>query len=755
MDSKALAEALLFSEENIVRELATAELRTRDPNVMLSALNSFVRPMSDLHLLRKVWATQALNQLDIGWAKQLTKSKSHKARAAGLRAIYYDASNKKYKNILSIAEEAVSDPSPHVRLWAVSLLAQLDDPQTVAIALRALEGVEVDDFLDFAVWSICREHRDRWVNDMETKGENPFDSLSQLLFASSAIGEPLGADQILASISKGKIKEDKKVWEVANWIADKGTPAHLQKLLGLSLQTDSVSQQHAYLNAMLTAKKIRKINPSGNLEAIMQFLQSENDTVWSTAVELAGLWKLESARTNLEVILKQTDSKQVRKNASINSLIGMGGEKTRKFFDEQIQNPQVSYPLKTTLIKGQLKIQPILAARRAVNLMSSLPKGQEPNALFSAFIANKGATKALTKELQNSKLPEGVALKGMQLAESAPTRPQGLIKALQVSGGLKPMKMSLSKEEMISMIARVNSKGNAARGESIYRRENLQCVACHAIGEVGGVIGPNLVSIGASAPVDYLIESLLEPSKKIKEGYHTNLITLKNGDSYAGGILSETDSEVVVRDLTGKHNRVAKSDIVSQTISPVSLMPVGLTMQLREDEFVDLVRFMVELGKEGDFKTSNQRFARKWDVLPVNSPNPGTIHHYGAKMFTQEFDGYAWKSFYAMVGGGVPFEEVPVALDRRGDKYQVLRTQVDAVKKGTHKIRLKGNLADLNLFLGDQEIDIPKERSQADLLIDFKKVGQQSLLMVVNGRGTKGYFALELLSDDLRVINTL
>jgi putative heme-binding domain-containing protein len=722
---------------------------------MLSALNSFVRPMSDLHILRKVWATQALNQLDIGWAKQLTKSKSHKARAAGLRAIYYDASNKKYKNILSIAEEAVSDPSPHVRLWAVSLLAQLDDPQTVAIALRALEGVEVDDFLDFAVWSICREHRDRWVNDMETKGENPFDSLSQLLFASSAIGEPLGADQILASISKGKIKEDKKVWEVANWIADKGTPAHLQKLLGLSLQTDSVSQQHAYLNAMLTAKKIRKINPSGNLEAIMQFLQSENDTVWSTAVELAGLWKLESARTNLEVILKQTDSKQVRKNASINSLIGMGGEKTRKFFDEQIQNPQVSYPLKTTLIKGQLKIQPILAARRAVNLMSSLPKGQEPNALFSAFIANKGATKALTKELQNSKLPEGVALKGMQLAESAPTRPQGLIKALQVSGGLKPMKMSLSKEEMISMIARVNSKGNAARGESIYRRENLQCVACHAIGEVGGVIGPNLVSIGASAPVDYLIESLLEPSKKIKEGYHTNLITLKNGDSYAGGILSETDSEVVVRDLTGKHNRVAKSDIVSQTISPVSLMPVGLTMQLREDEFVDLVRFMVELGKEGDFKTSNQRFARKWDVLPVNSPNPGTIHHYGAKMFTQEFDGYAWKSFYAMVGGGVPFEEVPVALDRRGDKYQVLRTQVDAVKKGTHKIRLKGNLADLNLFLGDQEIDIPKEGSQADLLIDFKKVGQQSLLMVVNGRGTKGYFALELLSDDLRVINTL
>ena len=754
MNAKELAEALLFSEENIVRELATAEIRTRKSDEMLSALDSF--PLKDdIHVVRRVWATQALNQLDVGLAKQLIQSKSHKARAAGLRALYYDASNKNYINILPIAEEAVSDPSPHVRLWAVSLLAQLESLETVKIALRALEGIEVDDFLDFAVWSICREHRDRWVDEMKTKGGNPFDNLTQLLFASSAIGELLGADQILASLATGKITEDKKVWEVANWIADKGTPDHLQKLLNLAQKTNSVGQQHAYLNAMLTAKKIRKMNPSGGLDSVLKFLQSENDTVWSTAVELAGLWKLDSSRTTLETILKQTDSKQMRKSAVINSLLAMGGEKTRKLFDEQIQNPQVSYPLKSRLIKGQMKIQPILAARRATTLLRNLPRGQEPNDLIAAFISNKGATQALTQELENTKLPEDVALKGMQLAESAPTRPQALIKALQKAGGLKPMKMSLTKEEMIAMIDRVNSKGNAARGESVYRRENLQCVACHAIGEVGGVIGPNLVSIGASAPIDYLIESLLEPSKKIKEGYHTNLITLKNGDSHAGGILSETDTEVVIRDLTGKHNRVAKRDITSQTISPISMMPVGLTTQLREDEFVDLVRFMVELGKEGKFKTSTRRFARKWDVLPVNSPNPGTIHHYGAKMFTQEFDGYEWKPFYAMVGGGIPFEEVPVALNRRGDKYQVLRTQVNVVEKGNHRVRLKGNLVDLNLFLGDQEVEIPKEGNQADLFIDFQKVGRQNLLVVVNGRGTKGHFVLEALSEDLRVINTL
>ena len=66
MNSLALAEALLFSEENIVRELATAELRTRKPDEMLSALNSF--PLKDdIHVVRRVWATQALNRLISGW----------------------------------------------------------------------------------------------------------------------------------------------------------------------------------------------------------------------------------------------------------------------------------------------------------------------------------------------------------------------------------------------------------------------------------------------------------------------------------------------------------------------------------------------------------------------------------------------------------------------------------------------------------------------------------------------------------------
>ena len=752
MNSLALAEALLFSEENIVRELATAELRTRKPDEMLSALNSF--PLKDdIHVVRRVWATQALNRLDIGLAKQLTKSKSHKARAAGLRAIYYDAANKKYKNILSIAEEAVSDPSPHVRLWAVSLLAQLDDPKTVPIALRALEGIEADDFLDFAVWSICREHRDRWADEMKEKGKNPFANLSQLLFASSAIGERLGADRILTSLAEGKIKDDQTVWDIANWMANEGSSAHLSKLLGLAMETKSVSRQHAFLNALLNAKKLRKTNPSGT-ERIASFLNSENDTVFGVAAQLAGLWKVESSRPALEKILNDDRASPLRSKAVLEALIALGGEKTNSYLNQLFGNPKTPYGRKAMVVTGQSKAQPILAARRAVKLLQEAPGGKDKFGIYAAFLGNRGATRALATEISQIKLPEPIALQGLQLAESSPTRPKELIAAIQKAGGLKPMKMSLSLSEMASMIERVGKRGDAARGEKIYRRENLQCVACHAIGEVGGVIGPNMVSIGASAPLDYLIESLLEPSKKIKEGYHTNLVTLKNGDAHAGGIVSESKTELVIRDLTGKHNRIAKADVASKTISPVSLMPVGLTAQLREDEFVDLVRFMSELGKEGKYKTTTNRFARAWEVLPAGSPNPGTVHHYGAQMFTQEFSGYKWKPFYAMVGGGIPVDEVPVALKRRADEYQVLRTHLEVAKAGKHKVRLKGDSNRMDLFLDGEPIEIPADRMETELELDCKKTGKWQLMLVLQGSKSSGQVSLEALSEDLTMLNS-
>jgi len=310
-------------------------------------------------------------------------------------------------------------------------------------------------------------------------------------------------------------------------------------------------------------------------------------------------------------------------------------------------------------------------------------------------------------------------------ASSSATRPQQLIKALQKAGGLKPMKASLSPAEMEAMMKAVATKGDPHRGEAIYRRATLQCTVCHAIGGAGGIIGPDLVSMGSSAPVDYLVESLLEPSKKIKEGYHTTLVTLKNGDSFAGAIAREDSNEIVIRDATGKENRIPKKEVTNNNISPVSLMPPGLTAQLREDEFIDLVRFLSELGKEGDFKTPANRYVRNWQALMPHDRTRDIIGHYGRGVFAEDFKGYQWMPLYSSVNGAVPTTEMPQVVGRGKNRYGVGQFFIEVPKAGKIKLKLSGKLADMNFFHGEKEIKLPKEENEIVIELDIKKPGKQ------------------------------
>jgi len=297
------------------------------------------------------------------------------------------------------------------------------------------------------------------------------------------------------------------------------------------------------------------------------------------------------------------------------------------------------------------------------------------------------------------------------------------------------------------MMQRVAEKGNPHKGEEIYRRAQLQCIVCHAIGGAGGVIGPDLVSIGSSAPVDYLVDSLLQPSVKIKEGYHTTLVTLKNGQAFAGAIAREDANEIVIRDAVGNENRIAKAEVASNQISPVSLMPPGLTASLREDEFVDLVRFLSELGKDGDFKTPSNRFVRQWQMLSPHERTRDDIGHYGRKIFAEDFDGYVWLPLYSTVSGELPAVEALDVVGRGRNRYAVTRTFLDVKKPGMIKLKVTGKLADLDLFHGGKEIKLPEHGTEAILDLPIKKAGPQKLTLVgLKAHGLDRY-SMELLDD--------
>jgi putative heme-binding domain-containing protein len=176
-------------------------------------------------------------------------------------------------------------------------------------------------------------------------------------------------------------------------------------------------------------------------------------------------------------------------------------------------------------------------------------------------------------------------------------------------------------ESILSLAKLAAEKGDAARGEAIYRQPGLACIACHAIGGAGGKVGPDMTSIGASAPLDYLVESILMPGAKVKEGYHSVVIETKDGRTLMGRLLRSGGGSVVLSDAAGQEITLADSAILKRTDSG-SLMPANLIAGLKEQEQLDLFKFLSQLGKPGDFDATKSRAPRVWAVMPLTGAMP-------------------------------------------------------------------------------------------------------------------------------------
>src|SRR5579872_2440668 len=284
--------------------------------------------------------------------------------------------------------------------------------------------------------------------------------------------------------------------------------------------------------------------------------------------------------------------------------------------------------------------------------------------------------------------------------------------------------------------------GDPARGERIFRRKEMGCAICHAIGGVGGKVGPDMTSLGASSPVDYLIESVFYPNRKIKEGYHSVLIETKDGEELSGILVRENGEQVVLRNATDREVSIAKNNIKSRALGN-SLMPSGLIDSLSSAERLDLFRFLSELGKPGPYDASKGNVARLWKLFPqtVDSDQFGV-----EKILNGKPDGTGWSPAHSLVDGRLLQEKLQVALDAVKGRYPAAifaSVQVQVNRDGTFHFNLSGapdcpvwvdgkpagGQMKADLLAGTHTITV---RVDAKKLPDFIKIESEDWTFLVN-----------------------
>jgi putative heme-binding domain-containing protein len=143
--------------------------------------------------------------------------------------------------------------------------------------------------------------------------------------------------------------------------------------------------------------------------------------------------------------------------------------------------------------------------------------------------------------------------------------------------------------------------GDAVRGQRVFFNEQgVACIRCHPVGGKGGAVGPDLTAVGAQFSRAQIIESILYPSRAVREGYQQIVIETKDGEEVSGALKADTADGVMLVDSSGRTNSVPRASIANRRTSPLSLMPEGLHVGLTLEDFADLIAYLESLkGQPG------------------------------------------------------------------------------------------------------------------------------------------------------------
>ena len=521
----------------------------------------------------------------------------------------------------------VVDDHPSVRLAAVNALREAGGLEATELALRALNH-PTDENLDYALWLTAREGSQAWLTSLQS-GQLVFDGkIDRLGFALRAANSPDVLNPLATLVEDGKLSTTAQR-DALQILAGLGGP----DALDLVLRSAVKDQDPKLWTGLAAAARSNDATP-GDIAPLLTVFRNSNIAVRLAAVELAGRWKLAAAAPLLEHILLDRSSDDSERLAAATALAKVGRIDTLK----RLSSPVNSQPVRTAATCGWASLQPAAAASTAADLLADLTSASSAEPVFHAFLDRKQGDKFLAEALTGKTMQASVAAAGIRAGQRTGRSLAELESALTAAGTLRSTRLKLSVNERTALLKEMLTDGDPARGERIYRRASMACARCHAIGGAGGQLGPDLGSLGAHMTPQSILESLLNPGTTVKQGYETVIVERKDGRIQTGTLQRKTDRFIRLRSPDAIIT-IPTGDVESTRTQATSMMPAGLTMQLRRDELIDLVRFLTVLGNAEGFKLTTAPIVRRWQV-------------YDPKL-------EIWTPAYSTVAGTLPIAEIP------------------------------------------------------------------------------------------------
>lgn len=620
--------------ESFTRHQVKRVLYDADQSQAKQALDEWITSLDpqdsqiDHHRLEALWCYQTIGVVNEALLRQVLNAKEGRARAAGLRVLRYWFPQ--IKNPLALLDQAVQDPHSRVRLEAVLTAGFIPDPRSVTIAVKAIDS-PMDRSLEHGLKLTIDGLQAHWLKAHQ-QGKVKFEKTDHKNYALANLLSNESISVIINLLNAGSIDAE-LLKGPAQVVAEKANANQLEPLVLTLVEVTreyktqggkgiSPAALSILLDALDRAARERGVIPKGNIASMLSRSAAVPGlSVQKSITRLIGSWKLTREGRRLQRIINSPGFNLEVKQLAAESLGMLGDQSSLKYLNGLAKSKK-SITHNLLGVYGLAAYDLKQAAALTPEILKQNPKTENPAWFIIAFTKRKDGSNILADQLKSATIHPQVAEQIRQyLIETGETN-QSLIAAFGGSVMQDSLEAQLLKENVLDLAIAAREQGDAARGEQIYRRTELACMKCHSISNAGPVLGPDLAAIGSSSPPDYIVDSFLRPSKVIKEFYDSIMVVTDEGLVINGILVVQDDSKVVLRDAAQQGKQVTiPADQIEFTKKLPSLMPQGLASKLKNrQEFLDLVKFITQLGRPGPYATSVAQVVRRWRLRTADTP---------------------------------------------------------------------------------------------------------------------------------------
>jgi len=140
-------------------------------------------------------------------------------------------------------------------------------------------------------------------------------------------------------------------------------------------------------------------------------------------------------------------------------------------------------------------------------------------------------------------------------------------------------------------------EGDAKAGEQLFFEEKGKalCAKCHTVNRKGGRVGPTLDRIASRRSPEFIMESIVQPSKFIDPLFEAVQVITGEGKVLQGLRINETNFSIQLREENGRFHSLMKRDLEAFRVMDKSMMPDNLAEQLTVKQLHDIFAFLMTL----------------------------------------------------------------------------------------------------------------------------------------------------------------